>query len=247
MRSAKAVLRRRRIDAALDRLRFALDTFPRSRLLSRLSHRNYQPLPWVGLTEGSRADGTWTRWRAIEGVLDSLPGLRTAVDIGANAGFFTINLARRGLASVAVENDPVAGRTSLYAMRRTGLASTAALLTLEVGPATAELVPAADVVLFLSVWHHLVRGYGLEQATELLRSIWARTHRVLFFDTGEREMPPSFGLPAMEPDADTWLRGYLAETCAGGEVRHLGAHAAFDAAGASVERNLYAVVRPQPA
>jgi hypothetical protein len=68
----------------------------------------------------------------------------------------------------------------------------------------------------------------------------------MFFDTGEDEMPPSFGLPEMTPDTRTWLEGYLSSTCAGSEVRHLGTHAAFDADGNPCRRNLFAVVRRQP-
>ena len=65
----------------------------------------------------------------------------------------------------------------------------------------------------------------------------------MFFDTGENEMPACFGLPAMTPDPRSWLEHYLSDTCPGGEVRHLGRHAAFDADGNPCERNLFAVVR----
>jgi hypothetical protein len=66
---------------------------------------------------------------------------------------------------------------------------------------------------------------------------------VLFFDTGESEMPASYGLPSMTPDARAWLEDYLGRTCGGGRVEHLGRHRAFDPEGGPVERNLFAVVR----
>lgn len=243
LRLAKSALRRRRIDRVLDWLRFRLDTFPRSGPLRRLTHPSYQPLPWLGLRGGSRAAGTWSRWRAIERELDTMPGLRTGLDVGANYGFFTICLARRGVATVAIDDSANAGRTIVHAIRRLNLESVASLLTLRVAPESVELLPYADVVVFLAVWHHFARAYGSGPAMEIFRAIWARTRRVLFFETGEREMPPDFRLPAMEPDARTWLTGFLAEVCEGGEVRHLGTHPAFDAAGKPVERNLFAVVR----
>ena len=56
-------------------------------------------------------------------------------------------------------------------------------------------------------------------------------------------MTPDFGLPEMTPDARSWLADYLAETCPGSRVEHLGTHAAFDPAGRTVERNLFAVIR----
>ena len=47
----------------------------------------------------------------------------------------------------------------------------------------------------------------------------------------------------MTPDARSWLSAYLAETCEGSRIEHLGTHAAFDPSGRTVERNLFAVIR----
>jgi hypothetical protein len=47
----------------------------------------------------------------------------------------------------------------------------------------------------------------------------------------------------MTPDARSWLTSYLAETCAGSQIEHLGFHRAFDPAGRLCERNLFAVIR----
>jgi hypothetical protein len=47
----------------------------------------------------------------------------------------------------------------------------------------------------------------------------------------------------MTPDARSWLTSYLAETCPGSRVDHLGTHKAFDPHGQPVERNLFAVIR----
>jgi hypothetical protein len=238
----KRVARRERLDRALDWMRFRVDTFPQSGPLSKLSYVSYQPLPWVGIDGGRRAEGSRTRWRAISDVLDRLPGLRTAMDIGANAGYFVVCLAERGFHTVAVESNPVAYRTALYAISR-ARANGASVMTLEVGPDNVDVLPTVDVVICLSVWHHIVRAHGFEPATEVLRGIWQHTGKVLFFDTGENEMPPSFRLPRMEPDAETWLADYLAATCEGSTVELLGKHEAFDAELRPAQRNLFAIVR----
>jgi SAM-dependent methyltransferase len=235
------VVRRERLDAALDRLRFRIDTFPRGGRLARFSHVGYQPLPWVGIPAGSRATGTVSRWAAIERELDGRE-LRTAMDLGANTGFFTIKLAERGLATVAVEGLPVAYRTALYAFERAGVRNTA-LLAVVLEPETLDLLPEADVTLFLSLWHHFVRAHGLETATEMLARIWEHTRSVMFFDTGENEMPPEFGLPRMEPDAETWLSEFLRSVCPGANVRSLGQHDAFDAERRPTRRTLLVVTR----
>jgi hypothetical protein len=94
------------------------------------------------------------------------------------------------------------------------------------------------------VWHHIVRARGLAYATQLVASLWEKTERILFFETGEDEMPASWGLPALEPDARTWLAGYLGRTCPDASIIHLGCHdAGIDNGGRPAARNLFAVVR----
>jgi hypothetical protein len=234
---------RARLDAALDWLRFRIDTFPRRGPLVRLSWVGYQPLPWVGIEESRRTEGTMSRWRAISSVLDEdVPDSRTALDLGANAGFFTASLAHRGIATLAIEADDVALRTAVYSLRRSGL-SNAGVAMLRLSSGSIGLLPEVDVVLFLSLWHHFVKEYGLDEAKALLADVWERSRRVLFFDTGEGEMPPDYRLPEMQPDPETWLAGLLSEICPGGSVRQVGRHEAFAPDGRTVERNLFAVLR----
>ncbi len=129
-------------------------------------------------------------------------------------------------------------------MRRSGR-DDVGLLRLGVSPRTVRLLPHADCILLLSVWHHLVRDFGLDGASELLSAIWERTGSVLFFETaGDREMPASFGLPRMEPDARAWVEGYLAEVCPGAQLQHLGDHRSGEP-DAPVLRDLFAVRRPR--
>jgi hypothetical protein len=232
-RFIRQVVDRKKVDGGIDLLRLRLDTIP---------HGLYQPvasLPrWAGVT---RAEGSESRWKAILPVLRR-SGATTAVDIGANAGYFTIQLAHAGVATVAVEGDPINYRTAIMAVRRSGVPN-AGVLALSIDQDNHWMVPNSDCSLLLSVWHHLVREGGIDYADELLAAIWAKTGKVLFFDTGEQEMPPEFGLPRMSPDPRTWLEGHLAQNCPGSEVEHLGVHAAFDAEGRPAQRNLFAVHR----
>jgi hypothetical protein len=231
-RLLRRLLSRGRVDEWIDLVRLKLDSFPRGR---------YQPIGALPGRVAKRADGSRTRWEVIDPVVREL-GVRTAVDIGAAEGYFSIQLGALGVTTVALESAPPNQRTALLAVRRSRLENVG-LLAFEVRDDTVEMIPPADCTLFLSVWHHLVRDNGFELATSLTRRIWEHTGKVMFFDTGEDEMPASFGLPAMTPDARTWLEGYLADTCPGADVRHLGAHDAFDADGRHTRRNLFAVVR----
>ncbi|MEV6195090.1 hypothetical protein AB0M19_22145 [Streptomyces sp. NPDC051920] len=226
---------RRKLDDAIDLLRLKLDALPAG---------VYQPVPGVPVRKAKRAVGTGSRWTAMEPIVERL-GVASALDVGANVGYFPIKLAQRGIPSVALESDPKCVRTATTAVRRNRLANVA-VMDLELGHDTLALVPATDCTLLLSVWHHLVRELGLESATDLLRALWDRTGKVMFFDSGEDEMPESFGLPRMLPTPDVWLTEYLLKTCPGGRVEHLGRHRAFDAGGLPTDRALFAVIREAP-
>jgi hypothetical protein len=225
-------LRRETIDGWIDLFRLRLDTFPQGR---------YQPVPSLPGRVVKRAEGSISRWSAMAPLVREL-GVRTAVDIGANEGYFSIQLGHSGIKTVALESAPNTQRTALLAVRRAGLENVG-VLAMEAREDTVKMIPPADCAVILSVWHHMVRDHGLEAATAVVSAVWAGTARVLFFDTGEDEMPDEYGLPPMGPDPRTWIEGYLASACPGGEVRHLGTHAAFDAAGDPCRRNLFAVVR----
>ncbi|HEY3185761.1 MAG TPA: DUF1698 domain-containing protein [Gaiellaceae bacterium] len=227
------------LNALLDWLRFRLDTFPRSPRLQRVAPPDHQALPWLDVP-GKRAAGSDSRWQAIAPVLEQAEA-RTALDLGCNVGFFTVKMAQAGIATVGVESHPTFYRTALYATRQLRL-SNAGILVLRLAPGTIELLPKVDAILFLALWHHLVRSHGLDQATSMLETIWART-KVLVFETGEDEMPASYGLPRMTPDAGTWLADFLRRTCDGADVAHLGMHAAVAPDGSECHRNLFAVVR----
>ncbi|MFJ5777112.1 hypothetical protein [Streptomyces sp. NPDC093094] len=226
---------RRRLDDTIDLVRLQLDALPDG---------VYQPVPGIPVRKAKRSVGTRSRWTAMEPVVERL-GVESALDVGANVGYFPIMLARRGIPSVALEADPKCVRTATTAVRRNQL-DNVAVTSLEFRPDTLGLLPATDCTLLLSLWHHLVRELGLDTATHLLRGLWARTGKVMFFDSGEDEMPESFGLPRMVPTPDAWLTEYLQENCADGRVEHLGRHRAFDADGFPTDRALFAVIREAP-
>jgi hypothetical protein len=224
--------RRESVDAVVDRLRFHIDTFP---------FGLYQPVPSLPGSRATRARGSETRWEAMRPLLEA-NGVVSAVDLGACEGYFSLMLADAGVSTIALEGMPANYRTTLYAVRRSGRTNIG-VLALALTPENVDMMPPADCVLCLSIWHHFVRSYGLEAATAMLQAIWRKTGVVMFFDTGEAEMTPDYGLPEMTPEPRSWLEDYLGQTCAGSRVEHLGRHRAFDPAGTSVERNLFAVLR----
>lgn len=210
------------LNVFLDSFRFFVDNHPR--------RTAYQPLPWLRLEGGRRAKGSAERWKAIRPELERL-NARTALDIGANAGFLTIAMGQVGINVMAVETDPRHVRTISYARRKLELDN---VLVLDgwLEPGSIRLLPEVDVTVFLSVWHHWVRVFGLESATEMTEVMWKRTRRALFFDTGGSELQADYDLPVFRQGDESWLGEYLSTTC-GSEhvVRTLGAYQAFKPGG----------------
>ena len=220
----------------IDPLQFQFDVFPGLR---------YQPLPWIGIHDANRGAGTSQRWTAMRPIV-AASGSRTALDIGCNVGFFCFAMAEMGIAAVGVEAAAKEFRIASFARRKMH-ADNVGFLSLQVTPQSVALLPACDTVLLLSVWHHWVRVYGLEAATVMLQQVWARAGKVMFFETGENEMPAEYGLPAMTPTPREWLAAFLSRICAPARVEYLGEMKAFAPGGsetlAVVHRQLFAVIR----
>lgn len=226
------IFSRSKVDAGLDYVRFVIDRYP---------GLGYQPLPWVGIPRSRRSTGTSSRWDAMLPLIEAT-GARSLVDIGCDVGWFVFSAGTRGLTAIGMEPDARSCRLFLYVKRKLGL-DRVGLLTAELNQETARVLPTADSFLFLSIWHHLVRHHGLAGATDLLKAVWKRTSKVLFFETGEREMPERFHLPEFTPDARQWIEEYLTENLGDSQLLHLGQHDAFSPDGAPCLRNLFAVIR----
>ena len=226
------LLRREWVDAVVDRARFELDKRP---------SLDYQPLPWLGIEKARRDAGVATRWDQIAKAA-TVSEARTALDIGSNAGFFPLSLGHMGVHAVGVERDPKLVRLFLYAIKRSKLANVGAL-SLSVTPDSVSLLPTADLVIFVSVWHHFARHYGLGAATEMLRVVWSKTGKAMVFETGEKEMPACYNLPDFGDDPEAVIRVFLLRHCEGSSVEHLGRHDAFAPDQSRHLRNLFLVRR----
>lgn len=227
------LLGRRHVNTLLDAVRFKIDVFP---------VMDYQPLPWLQLKKARRDIGVHSRWQAIEKQLNTI-SINSAVDIGANVGYFSISLASLGANVISIESEPKYFRIMQYAVQKLNFQDKIGLLQYKITPETINMLPTVDCMVFLAVWHHMVREYGLHTGIQMLQQLWMKTNKVLFFETGETEMPQEYNLPEMKPNAETYLREFLKDTCSESEVIHLGHHDAFAPDGQRAQRNLFAIIR----
>ena len=95
------------------------------------------------------------KWAQIETVLpEDMRGMR-ALDIGCNAGFYSVALARRGAQVLGIDVDPHYLRQAEWARDRFGLDEKQFSLAQMQVYDLARLPDTFDVVLFLGVLYHL--------------------------------------------------------------------------------------------
>lgn len=197
----------------------------------------YQPLAWGDGVITKRHLGTLERWRAIERELGDLEG--SSLDIGCNVGFFTFQMERKGFFVIGVEGERLPYHVCNL-VKEIGEFNNAVFVRAVVDQDFCTKLPIVDVTIFLSVFHHIVRRWGMGVSTALLRELMRRTTKVLFFETGQsNETNTSWAscLPPMTPDPKSWIENYLFSLGAT-EVKFLGE---FETHLSPVKRCLFAV------
>ncbi|RYE09067.1 MAG: hypothetical protein EOP22_10755 [Hyphomicrobiales bacterium] len=238
--------RREKLLSALDSLAFKISTRKYGLFGPTIT---YQDLPWSNIEGSRRAAGSRGRFEAMQGLLRAKNlEPRTVLDVGCNVGYFALSFAGQGSFSYGVEMDPLPLRTAVLSSKHIADRGTFIPVALECTPQSVVLLPQCDVSICLSIWHHWVRHQGLSAATQILRELWAKTDGVLFFDTGENEMPPEYNLPFRDGDAVQWLSDYLRTELKGGSVSEIGRFAAFapnhrNEEDAQLTRSLFAISR----
>jgi hypothetical protein len=198
----------------------------RALLLSQKRELQYQPLPWLGDYDAKRAAGATSRLKALAKVLKTEEIKRgTALDVGSHVGFFSLSLARKGWFVYAVESN--ASRLFLSYLMARRLNARLNPIRLTIDRTTVDYLPCTDITLCLSIWHHWVRRYGLDDATFILATLVRKTRKLLFFDTGEKEMTAEYRLPYGAEDPAEFLLRYLNQFEGLEAVRVLGTHQAI--------------------
>jgi len=187
----------------------ALQRFALRRLVS--SYEPYQPvtLGKQSLAKGDRA--CTDRWLVIAHVLQQT-GSHSMLDLGCAEGFFVQEAARQdGCIAIGVDAD----RRRLNVARSTASLNEvhrAGFIYAMVDADLLACLPSFDVVLFLSVLHHVMYEHGVDYAAALMRAIHDRTNKCLIFDMGQSDETKhewSNLLPKMTPSPKEWIAAFL--------------------------------------
>ena len=172
----------------------------------------YQPAPSTVAILGSRLASTRQCDDRLAVVKRHLPqGSQNILDLGSNTGYYLFEFAKHGHRCHGLEQDPdLVCYTSLmcHALDASGISCECGKFDLSfVGR-----VPRYDVILCLSVMHHIILAEGMEVAESILQRLVTKTNKVLFFEMGqsnEVKADWSTKLPSMEPDPETWISQWL--------------------------------------
>lgn len=171
----------------------------------------YHPVEFQGrrLAEGQR--GCSDRWAAIKSQIEA-HGAETLLDLGCAEGYFVRSAAVEcGCVALGVDAD----------LRRLTLAESfstldrvqgAGFMLAELTPALLQKLPRFDLVVFLSVMHHIMYECGVDHAREIAALVRSKTNKVLIFDMGqsdETEHEWAGALPDMGADPHAWIREFL--------------------------------------
>lgn len=120
--------------------------------------------PWfhnIHLPDGTQTapehplgDFPGTKWQTIEPLLPKNMEGWTVLDVGCNAGFYTIKLAQRGARVLAFDNDPRLIAQARWAISQFNLSRLCDLRQMQVYE-LARLHDDFDLVCFMNVFHHL--------------------------------------------------------------------------------------------
>ena len=208
---------------------------------------DYQPLPWVGIGASRRAIGSQDRMLAINGLLDQYnPEINVGLDVGCNVGYFSLSLKERGYKVFGVDNNGKYLRIAEIAGRKISQGSFSGI-NVTIDENNVDYLPKSDVTICLSIWHHWVKHYGLRSATDILVTLHSNTKHILLFETGENEMPSSYGLPFSDGDPRIWIEDYFMDLFPMSTINWLGSYSAFPPEHSEqdkdVKRNLFAIIK----
>jgi hypothetical protein len=184
----------------------------------------YHPLPWMGINHAKRAKGTKIRFDLINRILDDNKG--SVFDFGCAEGFFSISLAEKGYNVLSLEAKKDRYEIVKLVSKILGL-NNISFLNMKVDENTIKHFPVFNYTLCLAVWHHWVRYFGFENAENILITLWSKTTKYMFFETGLSELPKEYGMPKIEGDYDKWLVNYLESILPNSEISVIGQAPAF--------------------
>jgi len=172
--------------------------------------RLYEPIQLGGRKFHEKRE-TDARWTAIAEIVREYK-VRNVLDIGCAEGWFLRRAAEDfGCFAIGVEAGNRRVLLGEIARLHDGV-ERIAVIQADLKPADIRNLPICDLVLCLSVVHHVMREGGVAAAEEFIRALATRTHKALLFEMGtseEVELSWTKVLPEMPEGQEAFIRSLL--------------------------------------
>jgi hypothetical protein len=163
------------------RWRFALGLLRSAFRVAKAGGRTYEPVE-IGGRRFANVRDTDQRWQAVSRVLRDHDA-KNLLDIGCAEGWFVRRAAtEHNCFAIGIEatDTVIVGELARLHDRVQRAATVRAFMT----PEAIRSLPQFDVVLCLSVLHHVIRAFGIAAAEQFLRALATRVNKVLVFEIG---------------------------------------------------------------
>jgi len=193
--------------------------------------QDYQPLS--ANSRGMRACA-----ERIEAIKKNISGGNLCLDLGCNTGYFSHEIAKVGIFTIGFESE----MKNIIVARAQYSAPNLIFKHFTLDLNTARTLPRAGIILFLSVFHHLVKYGGREVAVPVLRALAEKCSGQFFFETGQPDETAAkwSGLMEFMGNTEEWVHGFFIKQCGFRQVKSLGA---FETSVSPVRRKLFLATR----
>jgi len=174
--------------------------------------RHYEPVSISGrLVEGSKRD--WKeRWSAIEKVIEKYKA-ETVMDIGCAEGFFLKKAAEEhDCFSIGIDMNEERLKLGELTRLYDG-AENYAIIKACLNPSKIKKLPKVDIILCLSVVHHIIKSDGIDSAISFVEALVKKTNKAIVFEIGTSDEKSFIGrMPDMPNGQEFFVKKFLEDS-----------------------------------
>jgi cyclopropane fatty-acyl-phospholipid synthase-like methyltransferase len=187
------------------------------------SYPNYQPIFRRGEIKPGSDRECFDRWELIKKeIIESRA--KTFLDLGSSEGFYVLQAAKEcGCLSLGVDADIRKVAMANYQLILEKINSAGFLFGV-INQDFLERLPNFDIVIFMSVLHHIMYSEGEEYCRIILKKIMPKINKIMIFEMGQSdEIKNKWAekLPNMGNDPHKWIANFLA-SCGFSKITKIG-------------------------